>query len=429
MQKLFLIALVFISSIVEAQDEKGIKFQHRLSWTQIKQKAKNENKYIFMDAFTTWCLPCKIMSIEIFPQPDVANFFNTNFINVAVQFNVTKKDDDQVKSWYKDVEELKKAYKVESYPTYLFFNPQGELVHSVYGASKTSEEFITKSKDALDPKKQYLSLKRQYEDGNKQPNFLLILLKSAIQNRDKSLIPQLSSEYLATQNDLLIEDNLKILAITTLKSSDPGFLVFRNNSIKADLILGIGKSAGIIRTILFDEIALKYLRSNSIKTNYGGGMVVYSGTLNQKVEWDLLKAELDSQYPELSEEIFMSAKVSYFEMAKSWPEYGLAVSELHSKYKDRISIDDLNQYAGMILWNTDDEKSIKAAINWAKQNMDNSVGDKKLMCLYTYSNLLYKAGDKNEAIKRVGDAIELTSGKDIYFVELLDKMKKGEKTW
>ena len=206
-------------------------------------------------------------------------------------------------------------------------------------------------------------------------------------------------------------------------------MVFRNNSIKADLILGTGKSAGIIRTILFDEIALKYLRSSSIKTNYGGGMVVYSGTLNQKVEWDLLKAELDSQYPELSEEIFMSAKVSYFEMAKSWPEYGLAVSELHSKYKDRISNDDLNQYAGMILWNTDDEKSIKAAINWAKQNLDNSFGDKKLMCLYTYSNLLYKSGDKNEAIKRVGDAIELTSGKDIYFVELLDKIKKGEKTW
>lgn len=429
MKKLFLLVLVLISRIVVAQEDKGIKFQHNLTWTQIKQKAKNENKYIFMDAFTTWCLPCKIMSNEIFPQPNVANFFNTNFINVAVQFDVTKKDDDHVKSWYKDVEELRKAYKVDSYPTYLFYNPQGELVHSVYGASKTSEEFITKSKDALDPKKQYLSLKQQYSLGNKQPNFLLILLKSAIQNRDKELIPKLSSEYFATQKDLLIDDNLKILATTTLKSSDIGFPVFRNNAMKADLILGIGKSAGIIRTILFDEIALKYLRSSSIKTNYGGGMVVYSGTLNQKVEWDLLKAEFDSQYPELSEEVFMFAKISYFEWAESWPEYSLAVSEFHSKHKDRISTDDLNQYAGIILRNTDDEKSIKSAINWAKENMDNSVVDKKLMCLYTYSNLLYKSGDKNEAIKLVGEAIELTSGKDIYFVKLLDKMKKGEKTW
>lgn len=429
MKKLFLVALILSSSFVKAQDEKGIKFQTELTWTQIKEKAKNENKYIFMDAFTTWCSPCKMMTKVIFPQATVGEFFNNNFLNVAIQFDVTKKDNQEVKSWYKDVDAIKKAYQVESYPTYLFFNPQGELVHSIYGASQTAEEFITKSKEALDPKKQYFSLKSQYEKGNKKPDFLLTLLKSAIKNRDKEFIPLLSAEYFATQKNLLTEDNIKILAITTLKTSDPGFMVFKNNAEQADLILGKGKSAGIIRTILFDEIALKFIRTNSIKTNYGGGMVVYSGTLNQNVDWDKLDRQLDSQYPELSEEIIMYAKIGYFEMAKSWPEYSLAVSEFLSKFKGSISTDDLNQYAGNILWNTDDEKSLEAALNWAKQNMDAADEDNRLMCLYTYSNLLYKAGHKEEAIKSVSAAVETTSGKVKHFVDLLDKMKKGEKTW
>ena len=413
---------------VYAQQE-GIKFVKNLSWSQIKEKAKQENKYIFVDAYTTWCLPCRVMTNEIFPQQAVGEFFNKNFINVAAQFDVTKKDNQEVKNWYKDAEALQKMYKVDSYPTYLFFNPQGELVHKIFGASPTAEEFITKSKEALDPKFQYLSLKRQYEAGMKKPEFLLILLKSAIQNKDKEFIEKLAAEYYSTQKDLLTKDNIMMLAVTTRKSSDPGFAIFKNNSDQADLTLGKGKSAAIVRTILFDEIALAFIRAGGKKTYHGGGMISYSGTLNEVVDWKGLKIKLDSLYPELSEEIMIFAKIGYFEMAKNWAEYSLAVSELLAKYKNRISTDDLNHYAGLMLWSSDDKKSLEEASKWAKYNLAAADEDKKLMCMYQYSNLLYKSGDKDGALKLVEEAIEITSGKDQYFVRLLEKMKKGEKTW
>ena len=420
--------MLLITVTVYAQQE-GIKFVKGLSWSQIKEKAKHENKYIFVDAYTTWCLPCRVMTNEIFPQQAVGEFFNKNFINIAAQFDVTKNDNQEVKNWHKDAGAMKKMYQVDSYPTYLFFNPQGELVHRIYGASKTSEEFITKSKEALDLKFQYLSLRRQYEAGSKKPEFLLILLKSAIQNRDKEFIQQLSTEYYSTQKNLLTEDNIKMLAVTSRKSSDPGFAIFRDNSDRADLILNKGKSAAIIRTILFDEIVLEFIRTGSKKTDYGGGMVGYSGTLNQVVDWNGLKVKLDSLYPELSEEIMIFAKIGYFEMAKNWSEYGAAVSEFLAKFKNRIGTDELNQYAGLILSNSDDKESLGEASNWAKYNLSAANEDKKLMCIYRYSNLLYKSGDKDGALKLVEEAIELTSGKDRYFVELLEKMKKGEKTW
>src|SRR3954471_18383447 len=125
--KFILTSLIcFTLFTVNAQD-KGIKFQNSLTWEQIKQKAKTENKYIFVDCYTTWCVPCKVMANEVFPQPEVSDFFNDKFVSVALQFDETKKDDADTKRWYKEVKQIEKEYKVNSYPTYLFFTPDGAL--------------------------------------------------------------------------------------------------------------------------------------------------------------------------------------------------------------------------------------------------------------------------------------------------------------
>ena len=49
----------------------------------------------------------------------------------------------------------------------------------------------------------------------------------------------------------------------------------------------------------------------------------------------------------------------------------------------------------------------------------------------TYANLLYKAGDKDEAIRIQSEAVEIAGEKDEngQFSNVLKKMKKGEKTW
>ena len=47
----------------------------------VLQKAAKENKLIFIDAYTTWCGPCKKMSKEVFTTDTVANYFNRTFVN------------------------------------------------------------------------------------------------------------------------------------------------------------------------------------------------------------------------------------------------------------------------------------------------------------------------------------------------------------
>lgn len=97
MKKTLIFLIIYISQSffslnAQIPESDKIKFIKGLTWAQIKEKASKENRYIFLDAFTTWCIPCKRMHNEIFTQKKVGDFFNENFINVQVQMDSSKND-------------------------------------------------------------------------------------------------------------------------------------------------------------------------------------------------------------------------------------------------------------------------------------------------------------------------------------------------
>lgn len=243
MKKLFfaLLLLPFLSFAQHEADGKGMKFEHGLSWKEVKAKAKAENKYIFMDCFTTWCGPCKYMSANIFPMAEVGDFFNQNYLMVKVQFDTTKTDNDEVKSWFKDMEAINAEYKIRAYPTYLFFDPSGNAVHRAVGSSD-AKTFLAKGADAMQPEKQYYTLLHKYEAGEKSPEFLRTLATVALDAYDMTNADKISKEYIATQSDLLTKENLTFLDKFTQKSTDKGFDLFLNNTEKVDAILGKDKA-------------------------------------------------------------------------------------------------------------------------------------------------------------------------------------------
>ena len=46
--------------------------------------AEEENKLIFIDIYTDWCSPCKIMEKHVFSDNEVSNYFNLTFINLKI---------------------------------------------------------------------------------------------------------------------------------------------------------------------------------------------------------------------------------------------------------------------------------------------------------------------------------------------------------
>lgn len=111
---LFLVSISF-----NAQSTKGISFQAK-NVEEAKILAKQQNKLIFIDLYTTWCGPCKLMKKNTFPNPELGEFFNKNFISLYIDAE-------------KEGTELAKRFKIVNYPSFLFLDHNGELVQYEYG--------------------------------------------------------------------------------------------------------------------------------------------------------------------------------------------------------------------------------------------------------------------------------------------------------
>lgn len=91
------------------------------SWTEALKQASAKNKYIFVDAYASWCGPCKMLKATTFKDKKVAEFYNSNFINVAI--DMEKGDGPQ----------LARQWGMRAYPTLLIFTPKGKIVYGSEG--------------------------------------------------------------------------------------------------------------------------------------------------------------------------------------------------------------------------------------------------------------------------------------------------------
>lgn len=413
MKKILIAMFALISTAAFAQDEKGMKFTHADSWEAIKAKAKAENKFIFVDAFTTWCGPCKMMSKDIFPLPETGDFYNAKFINVKVQMDETKEDNEEVKKWYEDAKMLAKKYDVNAYPTYLFFSPDGEIVHRAVGASP-AEVFIKKGQAALDPATQYYALKKQYEGGKKDPAFLYTMVQQSQEAYDRKFFSEVMKEYMATVKDPYTKETLNMLYSSTTKTTDPGFAIFRKNGAKADSVLGMPVSKSVVKNVLLNTEVFPAMYPKDAKPDH-------------VVNWKELETKLNKDYSDISEELIYTAKAFYFQRKKDWPSFREAVSGYVAKYGGSLTSMQLNEFAWSVFEACDDVACLEAALSWSKKSLSGDFA-KEPSFMDTYANLLYKTGKKAEAIKVQEEAVALAKdNKDL--AATLDKMKKGEKTW
>lgn len=106
------LALVLSSYSDRPYKKKGINF-FKGSWQQALKQAKKENKFVFVDFYTTWCGPCKKLK-RTFKDPKVGDYFNKNFINVSID----AESEEGRKIAYK--------YGVTSYPTLIITDYKGK---------------------------------------------------------------------------------------------------------------------------------------------------------------------------------------------------------------------------------------------------------------------------------------------------------------
>lgn len=119
-----------------AKAEVGIDFK-KMRLNKAKEEALKSGKLIFIDAYTSWCGPCKQMAATSFKDEEVGNIYNENFINLKIEM---EKDEDGP--------EVARMYNVRAYPTLLVIDGEGNLVKQVIGF-QTKDRLIALAESVL----------------------------------------------------------------------------------------------------------------------------------------------------------------------------------------------------------------------------------------------------------------------------------------
>lgn len=106
-----------------------------------------------------------MMSRNTFTDPEVGKFYNANFVNAKI---------DMEKG---EGPELAQRYSVQAYPTLLYINGNGDVVHRALGYHEP-EQFLSVGRKALDPATNLAGLDARYQAGERNGAFLLQYLEA-----------------------------------------------------------------------------------------------------------------------------------------------------------------------------------------------------------------------------------------------------------
>jgi len=328
---------IFISLFTFAQD--GIQFQE-LPFKDLIAKAKKEKKLVFIDAYASWCGPCKMMEKNVFVTKSVGDFFNKNFVNARI--DMEKGEGREVAS----------KFAVRSYPTYLFLNGEGELVSQNYGYMEESM-FLLMAQDINSPNNTKGSLKERFAKGEKDPEFLINIIKLN-STSDFEFAKKASERYFENKKktEELTKEEIGYLLYFLKSTEDPNYKVF------------VSRKSEVIK--LLPE-----------KT--------YSDFDHQLILSKIVAQSIDEKNKQINEDYFMKTaeplvgkeeavtklnqtKLAYYEQTANFPEYEKTALEYYKK-TDSFDPNELLKAAWIFSEHVKNKPSLKKAAEWAEQSV------------------------------------------------------------
>lgn len=105
-----------------------------LSLDAARERAQTENKLVFIDFFTTWCAPCKMMDRGTWKEPEVIAWLKEHTIPLKIDAEAEIA--------------LANKYRVRAYPTLLFLKPDGSELDRMMGYQEKNA-FLKMAKNIL----------------------------------------------------------------------------------------------------------------------------------------------------------------------------------------------------------------------------------------------------------------------------------------
>jgi thiol-disulfide isomerase/thioredoxin len=437
MKRLVIIPILLIASAMQSWAQKdtarGINFLEHVSWQQVLQKAKAENKYIFVDCYASWCGPCKWMDKHVYSNDTVGMAMNDQFLSVKLQMDSTRHDNAEVTSWYATAHLIGVQYHINGYPSLLFFSPGGRIVHEDIG-TKDMQDFIVLAKTARDPQQQYYTLLANFEKSDKKnysimPYLANIARKLGHSQEESEIVQTYVQGYLEQLpiEKLWTSENLPLIGSFSkvIHSGDRLFQMYYRDRKRIDSIMKeVGYSDRLINSVIYKE---------EITPSFDMAIKGKS-----EPHWHRIERTIKRKYTkDYAERNVIKGQVEFYRTIKEWNKYityfirwqgetSLQTIKNGSGHS-AVAASFLNQCAWEIFQYSKQKKELDTALSWV--NLALSIDIKpNPQAMDTKANLLYKLGRKDEAVMLEGQSYSLAS-KDKDIEENLKKMKSGLPTW
>ncbi|HEY8954177.1 thioredoxin family protein [Chitinophaga sp.] len=200
--QIILFCLLQLPLLSEAQSA-GIRFSDN-AFEEILHTAQTTGKPIFIDVYTDWCVPCKKMAEEIFPMTAIGDFYNENFINYRINAEAGKG------------KVIAEKYQVNSYPTYLFLNSAGELIHQGVGYNADPGIFLQLGHTAVQYAQSNYTIedwKKRYETNRYNKAFLI------------TYISKLDSLGMVKETESVLDQYVSLLSPAGITQTDVLFIL------------------------------------------------------------------------------------------------------------------------------------------------------------------------------------------------------------
>lgn len=328
------------------KSSKGMAFENGGTlFRQAVQKAMSTGKLIFLDCYTSWCGPCKMMANTVFPQEVVGDFMNPRY--VCIKIDMEKGEGP----------ELAKKLQISAYPTFIIFNSGGQEIGRFLGGCK-AEEFIEKVKKASEDNVS-AEMDRRFADGERDEAFLYGYLNT------------LGSAYKRDQCNVVAEALLEGKAETFAEDKQLANVFIRhlNNPFCPAFIYTAKHPDALVATIGETPVRMKI---RNVWSGYARELINEAGgkvTLDQANmdKWLALMDECGVG-KEVKEDLRLTTLMSYYEKKQDWDAYMECVTE----YGKQFDITDLIlcKWCTPVAKNCQDEAPKKAAVALLQQRVD-----------------------------------------------------------
>lgn len=386
-----LIALVFgacLSSVrLYAQEINFISGGYQTA----REQAKEGAKLIFVDAYTTWCGPCKWMAKNVFTNPEVAAFYNGNFI--CLKLDMEKGEGL----------EFAQKFDINSYPTFVFIDAEGNRVHQTCG-KKDASEFIKDGKDALVPETQLITFQKRYDKGGEFEFSFLKTYATMLSNAGMNaaqMMDVLVSHPSAT--DLLNKEDFYLLSEFAELGNKP-FEFINQYREKYEGMVGTNNYTQFIHSIFLAEATRAAKIKSSDQLEKAKELVQSYGVENNGE----LVAHMNWKYAQIE-------KTNLFQAAQTYIE--------NYKMDDAA---ELNNAAWVIFENSNEMRQVEIAADWSLKSVKL---DRNYANTDTYAHLLSRLGREDEAMAMARVSIDLgkKSNEDTRETETLLKQLESTK--